>query len=527
MGASIIHKLADIVAQGRRVADDAVASVRDRCVGGGCGIRVVESHGSLPSSQAWFDPESTPACLVHADNLVALAELVAGTASQPSLVGKLDLIYCDPPFASQADYSVKVRMASNLGQVTFTRPGYSDSWSAGLEGYLEMLAPRLVLMHQLLAETGSIYIHVDWRVDAYVRVLLDEIFGPHNYRNEIAWCYTSPGRSTKRFKPCHDTIHYYAKGPHPTWTRPQEPLAEATKKVSQLQFAGQSEPWVRDREGKDMVDWWKIIFHTGSHERVGYPTQKPVELLRRIIQASTQPGDLVADFFVGSGTTVVAAAELSRRWIGVDAGSSGIQASRRRLLEAGHDGFCVARAIGAADAFDDLGVAAGVLGDVAPDALGDVASDVTREVSEDVTAAVAPDVTADQECRLGPVFSVSPSTTPDGKDQIVVELIDYLVDPRDIGCVCEHSGTDLAKVLADTPLAAVDSWHLGEYRDGVFYPRWTSLRPRTKTRTTPGQCQVDPVARLSCDNLAVLVVDVFGREHLIRIDPGEPRGIRT
>lgn len=136
-----------------------------------------------------------------------------------------------------------------------------------------------------------------------------------------------------RFKPCHDTILYYSNSDAPIWTNPQQPLAEATLKVTSLTFKGQKEAWVRQRDTKDMVDWWDLNFPTGSGERVGYPTQKPEALIRRALEASSKPGSLVADFFVGSGTTAAVAEKLGRRWIACDLGRYAVHTTRKRLLD--------------------------------------------------------------------------------------------------------------------------------------------------------------------------------------------------
>lgn len=251
--------------------------------------------------------------------------------------GRIDLIYVDPPFATGADFSFSASIPDS--ESTFTKEpsvieqkAYRDTWGNGLDSYLQWLYELAVQLHRLLAQNGSLYLHLDWHVGHYAKTVLDEVFGIQNFRNEIAWCYTSPGRNTERFKPCHDTIFYYAKSDHPIWTNPQQPLAEATLKVKSLQFKGQEKAWTRSRETKDMVDWWDITFHTGSGERLGYPTQKPEALLTRIVEASSREGDLVLDCVVGSGTTAVVAEKLRRRWIVADLSRFAIHTTRKRLL---------------------------------------------------------------------------------------------------------------------------------------------------------------------------------------------------
>ena len=283
-----------------------------------------------------------PNRLIYGDNLLAMTALLAGDEQTPSMRGKIDLIYIDPPFDSKADYRTKIQLP---GATIDQKPNvleqfaYSDTWSDGTASYLAMLTPRLALMRELLADTGSIYVHIDWHIGHYVKLVLDDIFGKEYFRNEVAWCYSSPGRSPNRFKPCHDMILYYSKGSSPTWTNPQQPLAEATLKVQSLKFEGQATEWTRTKDTKDMVDWWEIIFHTGSGERLGYPTQKPERLIERIVEASSVAGQTVADFFSGSGTTAAVANRLGRRWIATDFGKPATMISRKRLIDCNANPF--------------------------------------------------------------------------------------------------------------------------------------------------------------------------------------------
>ncbi|MBC7262356.1 MAG: site-specific DNA-methyltransferase [Chloroflexi bacterium] len=270
--------------------------------------------------------------LIWGDNKLVMAALLE------EFRGKIDLIYIDPPFDVGADFTMKVQIgeegdAVQKEQSILEAVAYRDTWGKGTDSYLHMMYERLTLMRDLLSERGSIYVHCDWRMNALLRMVLDEVFSPEMFRNHIEWCYTSPGRNTQKFKPCHDTIWYYARSNSPTWTNPQEPLAEATLQVTSLRFKGQDRVWERTRFTKDMVDWWHISFPTGSHERIGYSTQKPEALLERIITASSNEGDLVADFFCGSGTTLAVAEKLGRRWIGCDLGRYAIHVTRKRLIQ--------------------------------------------------------------------------------------------------------------------------------------------------------------------------------------------------
>jgi adenine-specific DNA-methyltransferase len=269
--------------------------------------------------------------LIWGDNKLVMSSLLEQFA------GKIDLIYIDPPFATGMDFSYTVEIGDSGNSATrqqsaVEEKAYRDTWGQGVSSYIQMMAERLELARELLSERGSIFVHCDWRVNFLLRSVMEEIFGSQHFRNEIAWCYSSPGRNTTRFKPCHDTILYFSRGSNPIWTNPQQPLAEATLKVKSIKFKGQDKEWVRDRDTKDMVDWWDLNFPTGSGERLGYPTQKPESLLTRIIEASTTGESIVADFFCGSGTTLAVAEKLGRRWIGADLGRFAINTVRTRLL---------------------------------------------------------------------------------------------------------------------------------------------------------------------------------------------------
>lgn len=270
--------------------------------------------------------------LIWGDNKLVMASLLK------DFKGKIDLIYIDPPFDVGADFSMRLEIGDEGEQVSKDQSAlemvaYNDMWGRGVSSYLQTMAERLSLMKDLLSERGSIYVHCDWRVNMYLRSILDEVFGVDRFRNQVEWCYTSPGRNAVRFKPCHDSIFYYSKSESPIWTNPQQALAEATLQVKSLQFRGQEKAWTRTRETKDMVDWWEITFHTGSGERIGYPTQKPEALLERILTASTEPNSLVADFFCGSGTTGAVAEKLGRRWIMADLGRFAVHTTRKRLID--------------------------------------------------------------------------------------------------------------------------------------------------------------------------------------------------
>ena len=280
--------------------------------------------------------------------------------------GKIDLIYIDPPFDSKADYKKKIEV-KGVGKVetdstSFEEKQYGDIWTN--DEYLQFMYERLTIMYHLLSEKGAIYIHCDWHKSAQLRCICDPIFGPENFRNEIIWCYrTSLRSSNKAFGRDHDTILFYSKSSkhdiHPD--RKDFPVSEATIKrwaayadengfVSNKHFAGSSSTIIdTSDETKGFYinqgiprDWWEISANVakGNTSEViagKYPTQKPEALIERIIKASSKPGDIVFDCFMGSGTTQAVAMKLGRKFIGADINLGAIQTTTKRLLSVGKE----------------------------------------------------------------------------------------------------------------------------------------------------------------------------------------------
>ena len=272
-----------------------------------------------------------PGAVVEADNLELLRSLPDAC---------VDLVYADPPFATGGSQRLtSIRTGSGEG----TRGGFggrtyryevvSDmAWADDLplDQHLEALHARLVEVHRVLTADGSLYLHVDWRTAHHVRLLLDEVFGPERFLNEIVWAYDYGGRARDRWPRKHDTILWYAKGDAWTFER------EAIDRIPYL-APGLVGPEKAAR-GKLPTDvWWMTIVPPGSAERTGYPTQKPVRLLERIVAASSRPGELVLDPYAGSGTTGVAAARLGRRWLLVDRNPAAVEIARARLAGGGRD----------------------------------------------------------------------------------------------------------------------------------------------------------------------------------------------
>lgn len=248
----------------------------------------------------------------------------------PSFSGTVALIYSDPPFLSGVE-----RTSSRDNHKT----AYSDKWES-VDEYLSMLYEHLVLSRELLSECGSLYLHCDYRVTAYARLLLDEVFGEENYVNECIWLYRTGGTPSRLgFSRKHDTIHFVAKdAAKATWNEVK------TKSYLSHKYGFKNTTIHEDERGPYTLvnarDVWDISALRGNQpERVNYPTQKPEALLERVITASSNPGDIVCDFFCGSGTTGVAAAKLGRRFILCDRGEDAVAVTEERLRKGGHE-FC-------------------------------------------------------------------------------------------------------------------------------------------------------------------------------------------
>jgi DNA modification methylase len=217
----------------------------------------------------------------------------------------IDLIYIDPPFFSGRNYNL---IFGDRNEVR----SFSDIWEGGMPGYLVWLNARLWEMKRLLKPTGSIFVHLDWHASHYVKVEMDKIFGYDNFVNEIVWCYGSGGITPTRFGRKHDIILFYSKTSEYKFSveNVREAYSSAHKSATP-KIVGDKSYEKMNPEGRIPFDWWQVPILTNSAiERIGYPTQKPIELLQRIIDSTTEPGDVVADFFCGGGTTIDVAAGL-------------------------------------------------------------------------------------------------------------------------------------------------------------------------------------------------------------------------
>ncbi len=288
--------------------------------------------------------------LIWGDNKLILSSLKNGPMREAiEKQGGLKLIYIDPPFDVGADFSMDIE----IGGDTFTKKptileeiAYRDTWGKGADSFISMIYERLILMRDLLAEDGSIYVHCDWRLNGNIRNVMDEVFSSSQFRNEIVWCYTSASNPGKDFPKKHDTIFRYSKTDAYLFNKDAIRVAYDEKTVANYKEGLSGSGTFYDgsikndkgvlKEGKVPEDWWEMAisarYPIDGIKRTGYPTEKPLTLLERIINASSNEGDLVADFFCGSGTTAAVAEKLGRKWICTDLGKFAIHTTRKRMI---------------------------------------------------------------------------------------------------------------------------------------------------------------------------------------------------
>jgi adenine specific DNA methylase Mod len=391
MAKSLIEELPRIVSEGRREA----AQILER-LSSGTQIGLQTNELVLPSKDvSGLFKGSTPQIpnafnmaggngewmnrLIYGDNLLAMQALLAGDAQTglPSLRGKVDLIYIDPPFDSKTDYRTDINLpGTDIQQkpTVLEQFAYADTWEEGTISYLRMIYPRLLLMKEMLSPKGNLYVHIDWHVGSYVKVICDDIFGKENFRNEIVWKRgTVKGAKAvgKQYARNHDVILYYSnseeypyntqyipyteeyirqrytkddndgRGPYTDQaigTRSEDSLADL-ERDNRIFITAQGKRRVKyylsEAKGIAMDDVWINISEVNSmaNENVGYATQKPETLLERIIKSSSNEGDLVCDFFGGSGTTAAVAERLGRRWITCDIGKPASLVMRKRFID--------------------------------------------------------------------------------------------------------------------------------------------------------------------------------------------------
>ncbi len=374
MPKSLLEQLPDIVANGRKQAERILESLETRSR-----VRLQTREVVLPAkdsaAQDWVtsqqrierqasveaDNAGWMNRLIYGDNLLAMAALLAGDEHTPSLRGKVDLIYIDPPFDSKADYRTKVNLPGvELEQrpTVIEQFAYSDTWSDGTASYLAMITPRLILMRELLADTGTICIHIGMQVSHYVKIILDEIFGKNNFNTEVSWSYGTPsgGRAAgNKIVKSHEYLIWYAKnyGKH-IYNKEYLPYSEKyiNDRFTEIDEYGRryrtrerekgffERQYLDESKGVPLSTVWVDIkqlyaYHLlkRKQEETGYDTQKPETLLERIIKTASNFNDLILDFNGGSGTTAAVAEKLGRRWITTDIGKPACMIMRKRLID--------------------------------------------------------------------------------------------------------------------------------------------------------------------------------------------------
>jgi len=410
MPKSLLEQLPDIVADGRKEAERILESLESRhrvalqtremvfpakdalqkdWLRQPAGVFNAAQGSLLPETQPSLNP-ITPWSnrLIYGDNLLAMAALLAGDEHTPSLRGKVDLIYIDPPFDSKADYRTRVTLPGvELEQkpTVIEQFAYSDTWSDGTASYLAMITPRLILMRELLSDSGSIYVHLDWHVGHYVKIVMDEVFGKENLVNELVWRSANAHNDSNRYGSIHSTIYFFQKTSSRIWNGAYKPYENPDKvfkhrdergsyqdvdltapggRGPRYAWKGVERNWLVTEDNMKKLDADRRLHYSSSglvrrkfyeHESkgisvqsiwddigtgaegrtagAGYDTAKPPSLLERIIRASCPEGGLVADFFGGSGTTAAVAEKLGRRWITTDLGKPACMVMRKRLID--------------------------------------------------------------------------------------------------------------------------------------------------------------------------------------------------
>jgi len=265
--------------------------------------------------------------LYLSDNLNCIVDLMKN-----GYKGKIDLIYLDPPFFTNLNFKNTIKIKYDDEEIYIKRKDFTDKYDGGLAEYIYNIALRLVLIKELMSDKGSIYIHVDSRVNHYIRFILDEVFGERNFVNEIIWAYKSGGASKRRFARKHDNIYFYSKTNNYIFNQMNEKSYNRGLKPYKFKNIMEYQDelgWYTIVKSRDV--WMIDMVGRTSSERVKYSTQKPLELLKKIILASSNENSLIADFYLGSGSTAVAADILKRRWIGCDQNPISIITLDKRL----------------------------------------------------------------------------------------------------------------------------------------------------------------------------------------------------
>ncbi len=436
------------------------------------------------------------------------------SAVMTSLLGefseKLDLIYFDPPFATGGDFNYIIQIGeskdSKSSNKWLRKKAYSDAWHDGLDSYLNFMYERLLLMNELLSKCGSIYVHLDWHAGDYVKILMDEVFGENNFRNEIIWSYPAASVRTRRFYiRSYDIILFYSKSDEYVFNDDPNIYMEYSERVKNAlkkdekgiyYYRGGSHNGKKlsqkvyvEQDGIFPRDVWTDIpyIRANTSEYQGFSTQKPERLLKRIILASTNPHDLVVDFFCGSGTTLAVAEKLNRRWIGCDITNHAINITQKRILDIHNSN----------DLFNWTNTYGKVFTPFEIYSLGERSQELVipfeffkKELRENL-----------QQIKLHkPLFTIDIQKK---ENNLYFELLNYEI-PH-INMIIEkirsniHNWTDL-----------IDYWALDlNHKTGVFNVSWVSYRT-PKNREILLSAGPFPYEKGEKYNIMVQIVDIFG-----------------
>lgn len=439
---SLIFRLPEILEDGRKLFQTIIES---------------SEHGEFRLEQR-VGRSGSGNRLVWGDNLEYMRHLLL----DENLGGKLALIYVDPPFYSKADYVAGIRLESDKMKKipVIKQHAYHDTWENGMEEYLRMLTVRFMMMRELLADTGSLWVHLDWHVVHYAKVILDEIFGERNFVNEVIWNYKSGGTSNRHFARKHDTLLFYGKTKHYYFSPQKE--KSYNRELKPYRFKGV-------KEFQDKVGWYTLVNRRDvwqidmvgrtAGERTGYATQKPEQLLCRILESCTKEGDLCADFFGGSGTTAAAAAKLERNWISCDIGKLAVLSAHKRLT------------------------------------LAEVPYDLYRMRT-----------LSEKENQLELEYSLQPAEQSD-KMELEIRLIGFCPESIEDVPVEERYKKVIRKIIRKDSLQLVDYWCVDSNYDGEVLEADLSLTFCKENGSIPLSCRTI-CNRQGC--VAVKAVDIFG-----------------
>jgi len=404
--------------------------------------------------------------LVRGDNLKFIKHM-----DRTGYTGKVKLIYIDPPFFSKANYDAVIKIDSDMmGDMSNVKLyAYHDTWESGMEEYLQTLCVRLLAMRDLLSEDGCIWVHLDWHVVHYVKIIMDEIFGEKNFINEIIWNYKSGGTSKRHFSKKHDTLLFYSKS-NKYYFKPQAEKSY-NREFKEYRFKGVQE--YKDDIGwytmVNMKDVWQIdMVGRTSAERTGYATQKPEVLIERIVESCSKEGDVCVDFFGGSGTLASVCHKMGRKWISCDLSQLAFSKAAKRLIEL----------------------------------KADFAAFEQTEADNQKSSFEIKNRKNKMNCKINVDISINPLDLSN-KNLLKIKLISYYIDVKKLA-LDESAEKAVKKVVKSDSLSLIDYWSVDFNFDGkVHKPEMILISSKDKIY----ECEQIGNA---FGSISVQVADVFG-----------------